>query len=200
MSPSTAAEGRAVERIVLGAFEKLTGRRGDPLRYAMMEDTPVGLLGLAASERGIARISFAKDEDEFLARLLRRFDDRPVVHSHALDEVRRELERYFQGKDLSFHLPVDLSILSPFEQRVLRATSKVPAGRVATYAEIAARAGNPRAPRAVGNALNHNPVAIVVPCHRVVRSDGSLGGYGGGLRIKEWLLEHEGALSGEIAD
>lgn len=200
MSPSTAAERRAVERIVLGAFEKLTGRRGDPLRYAMMEDTPVGLLGLAASARGIARISFAKDEDEFLARLLRRFGDRPVVHSHALDEVRRELERYFEGKDLSFDLSVDLSILSPFEQRVLRATSKVPAGRVATYAEIAARAGNPRAPRAVGNALNHNPVAIVVPCHRVVRSDGSLGGYGGGLHIKEWLLEHEGALSGEIAD
>lgn len=200
MSPSTAAERRAVERIVLDAFEKLTGRRGDPLRYTMMEDTPVGLLGLAASERGIARISFAKDEDEFLARLLRRFGDRPVVHSHALDEARRELERYFEGKDLSFDLSVDLSILSPFEQRVLRATARVPAGRVATYAEIAARAGNPRAPRAVGNALNHNPVAIVVPCHRVVRSDGSLGGYGGGVRIKEWLLEHEGALPGEIAD
>lgn len=194
MSPSTVAEGRAVERIVLGAFEELTGRKGEPLRYAMMDDTPVGLLGLAATERGIARISFASDEDEFLARLLRRFGDRPVVSSSALDEARRELERYFKGKDLSFDLPVDLSILSPFEQRVLRVTARVPAGRVATYAEIAKRAGNPRAPRAVGNALNHNPVAIVVPCHRVVRSDGSLGGYGGGVRIKEWLLRHEGAF------
>lgn len=194
MSPSTVAEGRAVERIVLGAFEELTGRQGEPLRYAMMDDTPVGLLGLAATERGIARISFARDEDDFLARLLRRFGGRPVVSSSALDEARRELERYFKGKDLSFDLPVDLSIVSPFEQRVLRVTARVPAGRVATYAEIAKRAGNPRAPRAVGNALNHNPVAIVVPCHRVVRSDGSLGGYGGGVRIKEWLLRHEGAF------
>jgi methylated-DNA-[protein]-cysteine S-methyltransferase len=194
MTRHTVAEREAVERIALGAFATLTGRRGGPLHYAMMDDTPVGVLGLAAWERGLKRLSYVRSEDEFLERLLSEYGGMPVLRSAGLDDVRRALDRYFSGKRLDFDLPVDLGDLAPFHRRVLDATAKVPAGRVATYTQIASRAGSPRASRAAGNALHNNPVAIVVPCHRVLRTDGTLGGYGGGLPVKEWLLRHEGAL------
>lgn len=190
---SGGAEERALERIVRGAWQGLTGRSGEPLRYTLMRDTPVGLLGLAAGTEGLVRLSFTDDEDRFLARALALFPGRPIL-ADSLDRYRRALDRYFSGRSLVFDVPWDLSILPPFEQKVLQATARIPAGHVASYAEVAARAGSPRASRAAGNALNHNPVAIVVPCHRVVRSDGSLGGYGGGRERKEWLLEHEGAI------
>ncbi len=193
MKESARKERQAEERIVRRACAALTGRRGEPLRYAMMTDTPVGLLGLAAGPAGLVRVSYSRDEDRFLLGVLHRFGDRPVLRD-PLDRERRALDRYFAGDRLTFEeLRFDLSELPPFEQRVLEATAAIPPGRVATYAQVAGKAGNPRASRAAGNALNHNPVAIVVPCHRVVRSDGSLGGYGGGVSRKEWLLQHEGA-------
>jgi len=195
MSEHATAERRAVERIVLGAFRQLTGREAGALRYAIMDDTPVGILGLSAGEAGLNHVDFVKDEDAFVERLLAEFGDRPVMRSTALDRARRELERYFKGRHLAFDLEVDLSALSPFDRKVLEVTARIPAGKVATYAQVAAKAGNPRASRAAGNALHKNPVAIIVPCHRVLRSDGSLGGYGGGLPVKEWLLRHEGAIA-----
>ena len=194
MSGSTARERQAVERIVRGAFGVLTRRRGEALRFAMMDDTPVGVLGLAAGARGLRHLTFVRGEDDFLEHLLAEHGDVAILKSAELDEVRRALDRYFAGKRLDFDLAVDLGDLAPFHRRVLNATARVPAGRVATYTQIAARAGSPKASRAAGNALHNNPVAIVVPCHRVLRTDGSLGGYGGGLPIKEWLLRHEGAL------
>jgi methylated-DNA-[protein]-cysteine S-methyltransferase len=194
MSGSTVQEREAVEQIVRGAFGALTGRRAAPLRYAMMDDTPVGVLGLAAGARGLRHLSFVRGEDDFVEQLLSEHGDVAILKSAELDQARRALDRYFAGKRLDFDLAVDLGDLAPFHRRVLDATAKVRAGRVATYTQIAARAGSPRASRAAGNALHNNPVAIVVPCHRVLRTDGSLGGYGGGLPIKEWLLRHEGAL------
>ena len=194
MSRTGIEEEQAVERIVRGAFGALTGRHGEALRYALMEDTPVGVLGLAAGARGLRHLSFVRGEDDFLERLLAEHGDVAILKSAELDEARRALERYFAGKQLDFDLDVDLGDLGPFHRRVLDATARVPAGRVATYTQIAVRAGSPHASRAAGNALHNNPVAIVVPCHRVLRTDGSLGGYGGGLPIKEWLLRHEGAL------
>ena len=194
MSGSATKEQEAVERIVRGAFGALTGRRGESLRYAMMDDTPFGVLGLAAGARGLRHLSFVSGEDDFLARLLAQHGDVAILKSPGLDDVRRALDAYFAGRRLEFDLAVDLGDLAPFHRRVLDATAKVPAGRVATYTQIAVRAGSPRASRAAGNALHNNPVAIVVPCHRVLRTDGSLGGYGGGLPVKEWLLRHEGAL------
>jgi methylated-DNA-[protein]-cysteine S-methyltransferase len=191
---TTAAETRALERIVLGAFGSLTGRTGEPLRYTVMDDTPVGTIGLAAGAAGLCRLSYVRDEDTFLAGLFEAFAGRPVLRSDALDAARRALDRYFAGKRLDFDdLEVDLSDVPGFSRKVLRETARIPAGRVTTYAEVAARAGSPRATRAAGNALHNNPVAIVVPCHRVLRTDGSLGGYGGGVSVKEWLLQHEGA-------
>ena len=193
MKRNTAAETAAAERIVLGAFGALTGRSGTPLRYNVMTDTPVGTIGLAASERGLCRLDYVRDEDTFLARLLKTFADRPVLKSDSLDRARRSLDRYFSGKSLDFgDLDVDLSAVHGFSRRVLVETAKIPAGDYLTYSQVARRAGNERASRAAGNALHNNPVAIVVPCHRVLRNDGSLGGYGGGLPNKEWLLQHEG--------
>ncbi len=194
---TTTAERRAVERIVLGAYASLTGRGGEPLRWTLMTDTPVGPIGLATGPAGLCRLDFVRDESQFLERVLDAFGDRPLLHD-ALDPERRQLSRYFAGRQLTFDLDVDLSAVSGFSRRVLQATARIPPGRVLSYADVAGRAGNARASRAAGNALHNNPVAIVVPCHRILRSDGSLGGYGGGPDIKAWLLQHEGALPGSL--
>jgi len=187
-------EDRAVERIVRRTYESLTGRGGEPLYYALMDDTPVGTLGLALGEAGLRRLEFVKREDEFVERLLSEFPGRPLLHSLRLEPARRALDRYFAGRDLALNLPVDLRDVTAFQRRVLEWTARVPPGSVTTYARVAARAGRPGAARAAGNALHSNPVAIVVPCHRVLRGDGSLGGYAGGLPAKEWLLRLEGAI------
>jgi methylated-DNA-[protein]-cysteine S-methyltransferase len=187
-------EERAERALVHRAFGRLTGRDGEPLGYALMDDTPVGILGLATGPAGLRRLAYVEGEDDFLRMLLEAYPDRPLERSAALDAVRRELDRYFRGRHLAFETRVDLSDVTPFQRRVLLETAKVPAGSYATYTQVAARAGRPKAARAAGNALHDNPVAIIVPCHRVLRGDGSLGGYGGGLPAKEWLLRHEGAL------
>jgi len=194
MSGPERGEERAERELVRRAFGRLTGRDGVPLLYALMDDTPVGILGLAAGPAGLRRLSYVRGEDDFLRQLLQAFPDRPLERSAALDAVRRELDRYFRARRFTFETAVDLSDVTPFQQRVLRETAKVPAGKCATYAQVAARAGRPSAARAAGNALHDNPVAIIVPCHRVLRGDGSLGGYAGGLPAKEWLLRHEGAV------
>ncbi len=185
---------RAERALVERAFAGLTGRGGEPLLYAMMDDTPVGILGLAAGPAGLRRIEYVGGEEEFLRKLLAWYPGRPLEPGAALDAVRRELDRYFRGRSFTFETRVDLADVTPFQRRVLLETAKVPPGRYATYTQVAARAGRPRAARAAGNALHDNPVPIIVPCHRVLRGDGSLGGYGGGLPAKEWLLRHEGAL------
>ena len=194
MTPTDTAEDRATGLLVRRAFERLTGRSGEPVRYALMDGTPVGILGLAAGPAGLRRLEYVDGEDAFLTRLLAAFPDQPLERSNTLDAVRRELERYFAGRRFTFETRVDLSELTPFQQKVLAETVKVPAGRYTTYSQLAAKAGRPRAARAAGNALHDNPVAIIVPCHRVLRGDGTLGGYAGGLPAKEWLLKHEGAL------
>jgi methylated-DNA-[protein]-cysteine S-methyltransferase len=111
----------------------------------------------------------------------------------ALDPVRRELEEYFAGRRQEFGVTVDWSLIGRFGRRVLRVTSEIPYGGVLSYAEVAAEAGSPRGSRAAGNALGANPIPIVIPCHRVLRTGGALGGYGGGLDRKRWLLDLEGA-------
>ncbi len=114
----------------------------------------------------------------------------------ATDDVRRELEEYFDGKRKRFTVRVDMSPLHGFRRKVLEQTARIPFGQVSTYAEVAVAAGSPRGMRAAGNALGSNPVPIVVPCHRVLRSGGGLGGYTGGLDRKVTLLTLEGVLEG----
>jgi methylated-DNA-[protein]-cysteine S-methyltransferase len=154
-------------------------------------DSPVGDLLVASTMRGLCRISFTVEgQDEALARL---FGAR--VLRMPLDEVRRELDEYFEGRRREFDLPLDWALVGPFGRRVLRVTSEIPYGGVQSYAEVASDAGSPRGSRAAGNALGSNPIPIVIPCHRVLRSGGALGGYGGGIERKRWLLELEGALT-----
>jgi methylated-DNA-[protein]-cysteine S-methyltransferase len=108
--------------------------------------------------------------------------------------VRRELDEYFEAKRKEFETPVDWSLVTGFNSKVLHATARIPYGSVSTYKDMARTAGSPRAARAAGNALHNNPIPIVVPCHRVLHSGGGLGGYGGGLDMKESLLKMEGAI------
>jgi methylated-DNA-[protein]-cysteine S-methyltransferase len=110
-----------------------------------------------------------------------------------LDQPRRELDEFFAGRRRNFEVPLDWTLITtPFARRVLRATSRIPFGEVATYKDMAVEAGSPRGSRAAGNALGSNPIPIIVPCHRVVHSDGGIGGYTSGLDIKRALLSLEG--------
>jgi methylated-DNA-[protein]-cysteine S-methyltransferase len=157
-------------------------------------DSPVGRLLVAASERGVCRISFDPEPDQELEALARDFGARVLRAPGPVDDLRRELDEYFEGARREFDLPVDLSPLPGFQRSVLEELVLVPYGHVDTYGGLARRIGHPRAARAVGGALNRNPVPIVVPCHRIVGASGSLVGYAGGLERKEALLGLEGAL------
>lgn len=159
-------------------------------------DSPFGRLLVAATPRGLVRIDYLLDgsETEALERLAARISPRLLEAPGEVDHVRRELDEYFAGQRRDFDLALDWRLTAGFSRRVLRATARVGYGHTSTYAELARRAGSSRAHRAAGNALHHNPLPIVVPCHRVLRTGGGLGGYAGGLPVKERLLRLEGAL------
>lgn len=158
------------------------------VRYDVV-DSPIGELLVAATDRGLCRVWFnPAGQEEELARL---FGLR-VLRS-PLDEVRRELDEYFDGRRRDFDLALDLRVAS-FHDEVLRELARVPYGRTVTYGELARKVGRPRAARAIGTAMNRNPIPIVLPCHRVVGSNGSLTGYAGGLDRKLKLLQLEGAI------
>jgi methylated-DNA-[protein]-cysteine S-methyltransferase len=159
-----------------------------------LTDSPVGDLLVAATARGLCRISFDPDPDPELEWLARAYGLRVLRASRPLDRPRRELDEYFGGKRREFDLPVDLAALPSFQQLVLAELQLVPYGATDTYGGLADRIGRPRAARAVGGALNKNPVPIVVPCHRIVGASGSLVGYAGGLERKGKLLALEGAM------
>jgi methylated-DNA-[protein]-cysteine S-methyltransferase len=158
-------------------------------------DAPFGPIMLAATRRGLVKITFmqGRDPDEFV-------EDLSVISLRILeapsyfDGIRGELEEYFAGRRTRFDLPIDWTLTGGFCRRVLQETARIPYGRVSTYKDVAAAAGSPRASRAAGNALGSNPIPLVVPCHRVIRSGGNLGGYGGGPEVKEFLLKLEGAI------
>lgn len=157
-------------------------------------DSPIGSLLVAVTPRGLVRVSFAsEDPDEVLAELAENVSPRILESQGGTDDVRRELDEYFAGSRHEFDLAVDFTLMKPFAARTLRATAKIPYGQTATYGQLADRIHAPRAARAVGNALGSNPIPIVVPCHRVVRAGGALGGYGGGVQRKRVLLHLEEA-------
>jgi methylated-DNA-[protein]-cysteine S-methyltransferase len=158
-----------------------------------LADTPIGTLLVAASPRGLCRISFDPEPEREVEALARLFGTRVLRSPRPVERVQRELDEYFEGRRHEFDVPVDLSAVPAFQRLVLDELVRVPYGRIETYGGLAARVGRPRAARAVGGALNRNPVPIVVPCHRIVGAGGSLTGYGGGLERKERLLELEGA-------
>jgi methylated-DNA-[protein]-cysteine S-methyltransferase len=159
-------------------------------------DSPLGPLMVAATPRGLVRVSYSqfRDDDDVLADLASRVSPRVLEAPGRLDGARRELDEYFEGRRTEFDLPIDWALTRGFTTEVLRATAAVGFGQTTTYAEVAGAAGSPRAVRAAGNSLGSNPMPIVVPCHRVLRTGGGLGGYTGGVDRKEFLLRLEGVL------
>jgi methylated-DNA-[protein]-cysteine S-methyltransferase len=156
-------------------------------------DSPVGPLFVALSDRGLCRIVYDPEPERHADELARIFGARVLRTPKALDPVRRELDEYFEGRRTTFDLPVDLRGRAEFTRVVLDQLAQVPFGQVTTYGELAARAGRPRAARAVGTVMNRNPIPIVLPCHRVIGASGDLVGYGGGLDRKRKLLDLEHA-------
>ncbi len=161
--------------------------------------TPVGALLVAAVDDAIVRVAFdIEDHADVLVQLADTIGARVVeVVTPVLAAARDQLGAYFTGERTTFDLPLDLRLArGPFRREVLALLSTIPLGTTRTYAELAAIAGRPKAVRAVGSGCATNPVPIVVPCHRVLRTGGELGGYLGGVARKQWLLDHERALAG----
>jgi methylated-DNA-[protein]-cysteine S-methyltransferase len=166
----------------------------DPIYIGLLPSSPIGSLWVASSKNGLVAIEWSMPEAVFTIQIKRRFLAN-VVH----DEIRtaeplHQLSEYLAGQRRQFELPVDLADLSDFQQRVLQLTVAIPYGQTSTYKEIAICAGKSNAARAVGRVEATNPIPLVVPCHRVLGSDGALHGYGGpgGIKLKAWLLNLEG--------
>ena len=157
-------------------------------------DSPFGTLLLAKTPRGLVRLGLpGEDVEAMLADLAGRISPRVLEDPARLDEERRELDDYFAGRRHAFELPIDWQLSNGFLLRARQGIAAIPYGETRTYTDLARAAGNERAVRAAGSACSRNPIPLVVPCHRVLRSDGSLGGYAGGLEMKERLLELEQA-------
>jgi len=157
-------------------------------------DSPVGGLLLAATPRGLVRVAYEiEDHDRVLDTLSRRLSPRVLRAPKRLEAVARELEEYFSRRRKIFDLPLDLSLSSGFRQLVQQHLPEIGYGQTRTYGQVAELVGNPKAVRAVGTACATNPLPVVVPCHRVLRADGTPGGYVGGPRVKRTLLSLEAA-------
>jgi methylated-DNA-[protein]-cysteine S-methyltransferase len=155
-------------------------------------DSPFGTLLLAKTPRGLVRLGLpGEDPDQVLADLAGRISPRVLEAPAGLDQERRELDDYFAGRRQAFELPIDWQLSHGFLLRARQGIAAIPYGETRTYTDLARGAGNERAVRAAGSACSRNPIPLVVPCHRVLRSDGSLGGYAGGLEMKEKLLDLE---------
>ena len=170
--------------------------KNTPLYTGVLKKSPLGDLWSASTDYGLAAIEWAQDEADFDAYLTKRFK-RPVRSDpEKVAPALQQLDEYLRGERKAFHLPIDWSLLRPFQIQVLQIVFNIPYGQTRTYGDIAYEIGNPRAARAVGRANATNPMPLVIPCHRVIGSDGKLTGYGGGqgLPTKEWLLKMEGAV------
>jgi methylated-DNA-[protein]-cysteine S-methyltransferase len=188
--PADAAAAAAAARDLI---ERASASGLADLTYAVVE-SPVGELATVCSRRGLMCLSYdAERIDSLLDSLAELVSPRIVESRDRIESVERQLDEYFAGRREYFDLPLDWSLTRGFHRRVLRATARIPYGEAATYSDVATRAGSPRAMRAAGNALGRNPIPIVVPCHRGLRTGGGLGGYGGVLDRKRYLLELERA-------
>ncbi|HLW96677.1 MAG TPA: methylated-DNA--[protein]-cysteine S-methyltransferase [Solirubrobacteraceae bacterium] len=155
-------------------------------------DSPLGQLLLASGEGGLSVLHYLDEPlDEALEYLSGKRSPRIVESPRALDPWRFELDEYFAGSRQRFEAPLDWNVMTRFQREVLRATAAIPYGETSTYTGVATEAGSPRGQRAAGNALGSNPMAIIIPCHRVLHLDGGYGGYTGGLHRKHYLLDLE---------
>jgi methylated-DNA-[protein]-cysteine S-methyltransferase len=190
-APPAAAD---LDAIAAGFADRAEGEGLLDVAYAET-DSPFGSVLLAATPRGLVKLGLPnQDPEQVLGDLASKVSPRILEQPARFDEVRRELDLYFEGKLHDFDLPLDWQLSEGFRRRVLRSIARIPYGKTATYSEMAKRAGSERAVRAAGSACGANPIPIVVPCHRVLRVGGALGGYGGGVEMKEGLLKLEGVL------
>ena len=156
-------------------------------------DSPLGPLLVAGTGEGLVTLAYLETAslDDRLTRLAATLSPRILEMPARLDRERRELDEYFADRRRGFDLPIDWSLIRGFARAVLESTAAIPFGEARTYAQIAAAAGSPRGSRAAGNALGGNPIPIVIPCHRVMRAGGAIGGYTGGIDRKRYLLALE---------
>ena len=158
-------------------------------------DTELGPVALAATEEGVVRSSLpGSDPDELVEEVIARTGLDPAEGGELVDEAADQIEDFLAGRRRDFNLEIDWRLVNGFNRQVLQAVSKIPFGETRSYGEVAEIAGSPGAARAVGTAMSINPIALIVPCHRVIKSDGSVGGYGGGMngqRLKKRLLDLE---------
>ncbi|WKZ50947.1 MAG: methylated-DNA--[protein]-cysteine S-methyltransferase [Anaerolineales bacterium] len=167
-----------------------------PIYLGLLKRTPLGGLWAAVSENGLVAVEWDDAKPDLDAYLTKRLKRPSVVDATRVSVPLRELDEYLRGRRKVFTFPIDWGLLRPFQRAVLQLVFAIPYGETRSYGEIARQAGRPRAARAVGRANATNPMPLVIPCHRVVGSDGKLHGYSGGegLKTKEWLLKTEGAV------
>jgi methylated-DNA-[protein]-cysteine S-methyltransferase len=201
MSRATNVRGIGLNPLEEGAVQaradalalRFAEHRADAEVAYALHDSPVGRLLLARTKRGLVRVAFidVTDTETVLTELAAKVSPRILEMVGRLDDERRELDEYFAGRRVTFEVEVDLALTHAFRREVLDRLRDIPFGTTVSYAALAERAGRPKAVRAAASACATNPVPIVVPCHRVVRSDGTLGGYLGGVDAKRSLLELE---------
>ena len=162
--------------------------------FGKVNETPIGNIWIACSERGLVAVDWEKSEAAFLKNLSRRIKTPLENNPRRLAHTESQLREYLGGERKRFTIAIDWSMMRSFQREALLATFAIPYGQTSTYGEIAMQIGRPRSARAVGHAEATNPMPLVIPCHRVLGSDGKLRGYGGGLDIKKWLLRLEGAV------
>jgi len=170
-------------------------------RFTVMK-APFGSVGFVVTPRGLAHLFLMKSPPVWVRSILaRRFADARYDRD-LYPELRKQLEEYFAGRRVSFRVKTDLSGLGPFQKTVLEACARIASGQTLTYGQLARKIGRPRAARAVGGALARNPVPLVIPCHRVIAGNGSLGGFSAeqGVSLKRWLLDLEAGESRKILE
>jgi methylated-DNA-[protein]-cysteine S-methyltransferase len=178
--------------------QTLENAKMDAIYYGKLEHEMVGNLYLAIHNSKLITVDFGVSEADFVCHIEKDFGMAPYFDTAAVQPLSAQVQEYLNGERSEFNIPCDLSGLTPFQRQVLLATLEIPRGQILTYGDIARQIGNPKSVRAVGQALGRNPIPIVIPCHRVIAANGSLGGYsgGGGLETKAKLLQIEGALLG----
>jgi len=156
--------------------------------------TPIGAIWVAVNVQGLVAVSLRDDRKVLSDELVSLYQANVESDEQRTEVYTRQIQDYLAGERESFNLSIDWSVMTPFQKKALKATIEIPRGETRTYGEIAAQVGNSKASRAVGRAEATNPIPIVIPCHRVISSDGKLHGYSGygGLETKAWLLELEG--------
>lgn len=163
--------------------------------FGKMSETPIGDLWLACSERGLVAVSWNNEREKLLKYLTKRLKVAVEENPRRLAVAESQIREYLDGERKRFSFQIDWSLLRSFQREALLATFAIPYGQTTTYGDLAQQIGRPRAAaRAIGRAEATNPMPLVIPCHRVLGADGKLRGYGGGLEIKMWLLQLEGAV------